>query len=290
MKRILFVLSLVLLTGFSDFCQAQYRSYGDEPRKKFVIGTRPISDILLQPNIKLEFAFIDQASVGLQFTQHTILYAGPKIELFGRYYPKRAESMSAPEGFFFQVKGIAGKHDKMLDDLRDQLIDDALGEIGRDDLRGFIDEIDNLATEGGQEVSNILEDNGFQDFLENNGLADELDDLGNIIDDILGTGGGNDGDVHSTEDISQVEGVLNDVEGFLDGERGEPKFTATGFSVGGGRQWLFGANKNIAFEVYGGFRYYASTSFNFFDIAENKAFQLTRGLPVELGIQIGFAF
>ncbi len=127
--------------------QNQYPQRNDKAphRNNVILSTRPLSLLTLQPNLKFEYGLNNGLSLGTHATYYTGLNEGFKIDPFARFYPGNKR---APEGLYFQIKGSVGRHDKMLDQVRDDLLDELSTEFEQAELEEAVDAL--IASESGQ--------------------------------------------------------------------------------------------------------------------------------------------
>jgi len=111
MKKLMF--SLLLLTGSLFFVNAQ-NTFSKDTKNKTVISTRPLSLVLLQPNLKVEQAFGTNFTGGAELTLFTKVNKGFRVDPFLRFYTNK--SGAAPEGFYFQGKFSYGNHKELINE------------------------------------------------------------------------------------------------------------------------------------------------------------------------------
>lgn len=112
MKKLVF--SLLLLTGSLFFVNAQNTLSNNSTEKTTVISTRPLSLVLLQPNVKVEQAFGTNFSGGVEATLFTQVNKGFRVDPFLRFYTNKKGD--APQGFYFQGKFSYGQHNELIDE------------------------------------------------------------------------------------------------------------------------------------------------------------------------------
>ncbi len=135
---------MTMLISSDIFAQRNNNNYQRTEGNTTLISTRPISLLVGQPNLKIEHGFSDNVSLGSHLSYFTGLNNGLKADPFVRFYP--GSSDASPTGFYFQVKGSVGRHNKQLDVVRGDLLEQYADDIAPDDLDAYVDDL--IAQEG----------------------------------------------------------------------------------------------------------------------------------------------
>ncbi len=139
------VVALMTMLISSDiFAQRNYKKAPRADGNQTILSTRPLSLIVGQPNLKLEHGLSDNASVGTHLSYFTGLNDGLKADPFVRFFPGGNDL--SPTGFYLQLKGSVGRHNKQLDIVRGDLVEQYADEIAPEDIDQFVDEL--IAGEG----------------------------------------------------------------------------------------------------------------------------------------------